>query len=92
MRHTANEHYVMSFFVTLILSISLIIGGFFCPPMGEIDGSVLTAIGILFLWPSLAFGNKALEAGKIVKIQKDDTLIEIGENNEVNEEMNDDLV
>ena len=41
------------FFICLVISIVLFIGGFFCPPMGQIDGSVLTAGGILFGFAAL---------------------------------------
>lgn len=74
-----QSHYVIAFFITLILSIGLIVGGFFVPPVGQIDGSVLTAAGILFLWPALAFGAKALSDGKTAKIIKGDTTIEVGD-------------
>lgn len=36
------------FYLCLAVSIGLIVGGFFVPPMGVIDGSVLTAVGELF--------------------------------------------
>lgn len=42
--------------VTAILtaiSIGLLVGGFFCPPMGVIDGSVLAAAGIMFAFSAL---------------------------------------
>lgn len=31
----------------MLVCVGLTIGGFFCPPMGMIDGSVLTAVGEL---------------------------------------------
>ncbi|MDD7630671.1 MAG: hypothetical protein SOY43_09050 [Parabacteroides sp.] len=40
-----------TFYITLITSILLIIGGFICPPMGIIDSSVLTAVGLLLASP-----------------------------------------
>ena len=43
-----------TFRVTLILSILLIVGGFVCPPMGVIDSSVLTAVGMLLAFAILA--------------------------------------
>lgn len=73
-----NKHYVIAFWTTLAVAIGLIIGGFFMPPQGEVDGSVLTSVGELFLWPALAFGAKALEDGKIAKISKGDTTVSIG--------------
>lgn len=33
--------------IVFIISLGLVIAGFFCPPIGIIDGSVLTAIGEL---------------------------------------------
>ena len=45
--------------VTLIIcffvSVGLIVGGFFTPPMGVVDGSVLTAVGELLLFPTLLY-------------------------------------
>lgn len=35
------------FWVAFMVSIGLIVGGFFVPPVGVIDGSVLTATGLL---------------------------------------------
>lgn len=75
-----HKHYIIAFWITLAIAIGLIVGGFFCPPQGEIDGSVLTSVGELFLWPALAFGGKALEEGKIAKISKGDTTVSIGDN------------
>ena len=37
-----------------ILSVCLIVGGFLGPPMGIIDGSVLTAVGLLIAFAALA--------------------------------------
>lgn len=34
-------------------SVGLLVGGFFSPPMGVIDGSVLMAAGILFAFAAL---------------------------------------
>ena len=55
----------------------LIVAGFLMPPRGEIDGSVLTAVGELLLFPSLAFGFRAIMAGMELHITKGDTHIEI---------------
>lgn len=77
-----HKHYVAAFWVTLAIAIGLIVGGFFCPPQGEVDGSILTSVGELFLWPALAFGAKALEDGKIAKISKGSTTISVGHEDE----------
>ena len=74
----------ITFAVCLIVSLSLIIGGFFVPPMGVIDGSVLTAVGELLLFPTLLYGYRAIELGYEVKIQHGETSVEI--HNKENEE------
>lgn len=53
-----------TFYITLIVSITLIVGGFVCPPMGVIDGSVLTAVGLLLLFVVVEKIPKAIRAGK----------------------------
>lgn len=79
---TARNQYFTAFWVTLVTSIGLIIGGWLTPPKSEIDGSFLEATGLLFLWPALAFGNKALEEGKKATIQRGDTTITLGDTDE----------
>ena len=67
----------MTFIVCFFVSVGLIIGGFFVPPMGVIDGSLLTAIGELLLFPTLLYAYRAIELGLKVKFQKGETSIEI---------------
>ena len=43
-----------TFYVSLILSILLLVGGFLSPPLGIIDSSVLSAVGLLFAFATLA--------------------------------------
>ena len=74
-----HKQYMIAFWVTLCISTALIVGGFFVPPLGSIDGSILTAVGEIFLWPALAFGAKALSEGKKAKFKKGDTTLEVGE-------------
>lgn len=62
------------------------IGGFFVPPMGIIDGSVLTAVGELLLFPTLLYGFRAVELGMKVKFQKGETSISIHKEEEEKEE------
>lgn len=73
-----RKHYYMAFFISLAISLGLLIGGFCCPPPGEISNSVLEATGIVFLWPSLAFAAKALEEGNKAKIKHNNTTITLG--------------
>ena len=35
------------FWIILVISFALIVAGFIAPPMGEIDNSVLVAVGML---------------------------------------------
>lgn len=73
----------ITFAVCFFVSVGLIIGGFFVPPMGVIDGSVLTAIGELLLFPTLLYAYRAIELGLSVKFQKGDTSIELSKHDEV---------
>lgn len=74
-----NKHYVIGFWVTLIISIGLMIGGALTPPLFIIDGSIFKAVGLLFLWPTLAFGAKAVEDGRVAKFNFGRSSIHIGE-------------
>ena len=65
------------FAVSLVVSVALIVAGFLVPPTGEIDGSVLTAVGELIIFPALAFGFRALEYGYDLKMTHGDTVIEV---------------
>lgn len=67
----------ITFTLCFFVSVGLIVGGFFVPPMGIIDGSVLTAVGELLLFPTLLYGYRAIELGLRVKFQKGDTSIEV---------------
>ena len=65
------------FYINLVVSILLIVGGFFCPPMGSIDGSVLTAVGLLLMFAVVEKIPEAIAAGKSVKISKGDASLEV---------------
>ena len=67
----------LTFMVCFFTSVGLIVGGFFVPPTGIIDGSVLTATGEMLLFPTLLYGFRAIELGLSVKFQKGETSIEI---------------
>lgn len=66
-----------TFVVCLVVSICLIVGGFFAPPRGVIDGSVLTSVGELLVFPTLIYGFRAIELGLSIKFQKGETSLEI---------------
>lgn len=75
--------FALSFFV----SVGLIVGGFFTPPQGVIDGSVLTATGELLAFPAVLYAFRAIELGYKVKFQKGDTSIEVHRKSESTESM-----
>ena len=58
------------FWICLIVSIGLIVAGFCVPPMGIIDGSVLTAVGILFGFASLAQIPVIIEVAGYVRMSQ----------------------
>lgn len=70
------------FYVCLIMAVLLFVGGFFCPPIGVIDGSVLTAAGILLGFAALGVAGQNLANGKDVIFHHGQTEITIGEDNE----------
>lgn len=72
----------LTFSICFFVSVGLIIGGFFVPPMGVIDGSVLTAVGELLLFPTLLYGFRAVELGMRVKFQKGETSVSIDKGGE----------
>ena len=74
------------FYLTFAISLMLIIGGFLLPPMGIIDGSVLTAVGELLMFGVLAQLPAIIDAaknGKNIKVTKGDFSAEVSssENN-----------
>lgn len=73
-----NKHYIIGFWITLGISIGLLVGGALTPPMFIIDGSIFKAVGLLFLWPTLAFGAKAVEDGRVAKLVLGNAHIQIG--------------
>lgn len=67
------------FYINLCISVALMVGGFFVPPKGVIDGSVLTGAGLLFAFTALACFTGAIEAGKDFKMSHGDTSVEINQ-------------
>ena len=64
-----------TFYVSLILSILLLVGGFLSPPLGIIDSSVLSAVGLLFAFATLALLPQMLAAiaqGRTFRLTKGD--------------------
>ena len=65
------------FYVNLAVSILLIIVGFIVPPTGVIDGSVLSAVGLLLMFATIDKIPEAIKAGRNIKLQKGDSSVEI---------------
>lgn len=79
-----NKHYIIAFWITLAISIGLMVGSAFVPPLFIIDSSIFKAVGELFLWPTLAFGAKAVEDGRVAKFHFGHSSIHIGEDKDNN--------
>ena len=73
------------FWICLICSIGLLVGGFFVPPMGQIDGSILTGCGLLFGWGVLAQIPRIIEVAGYAKISSGNTTIEISKEDDNDE-------
>ena len=76
----ANAFTMKIFYLTFAISLLLIIGGFLLPPMGIIDGSVLTAVGELLMFGVLAQLPDIIDAaknGKSIKVTKGDFTAEV---------------
>ena len=72
-----------TFYVSLILSILLLVGGFLSPPLGIIDSSVLSAVGLLFAFATLAQLPQLLAAiaqGRTFRLTKGDLTAEVTSN------------
>lgn len=78
MKNCIRNHYFVAFFSSLVISIGLLITSFFLPPQGQIHPSVLQGVAILFCYPALAFGAKALDDDKRVKISTKVGTITVG--------------
>ena len=64
------------FYLNLAVSIALIVAGFLIPPTGVIDGSVLTAVGLLLMFSVIEKIPDAIKAGRNIKLQKGDSSVE----------------
>lgn len=76
------------FYFNLAVSIALIVGGFILPPTGIIDGSVLTAVGLLLMFAVIAQIPSILDSvqkGKSIKLQKGDFSVEASGTEATNE-------
>ena len=75
-----------AFWVCLTITVGLFVAGFCVPPHGEIDGSILTAGGILFAFATLETVHVALRKGVDAKVKHGNTELTIGDINKETEE------
>lgn len=59
------------------LSVGLILGGFFSPPIGDISGNVLSAVGFLLMFRAVEKLPEAIRSAKNYTIRHDGTSIEV---------------
>ena len=69
----------ISFWVCLCTSLALIALGFLVPPVGDIHPSILTAVGELFGFATLAVVADAIKFGYDAKITHGNTTVQIGD-------------
>lgn len=65
------------FYINLVVNILLIVGGSLVPPVGVIDGSVLTAVSLLLMFSVIENIPEAIKVGRNIKLQKGDSSVEI---------------
>lgn len=68
--------------VLAVFSVILIIGSFFVPPTGIIDGTVLAAVGEIFGFAALFMTWEAIDRGIDTKITHGNTTIELNQDDE----------
>ena len=73
----------ITFAICFFVSVGLLVGGRFVPPLGVTVGSCLTAVGELLLFPTILYAYRAIELGLTVKFHKGDTSIEISKQQSV---------
>lgn len=70
-----------AFWVFGLVTLALGITGFFMPPKGAIDGSVLIFGGLMFAFATLYMVDRAIEKGLDAKVKHGETEVTIGDLN-----------
>ena len=65
------------FWICLVTSIALLVGGFLTPPTAIIDKSVIISVSELFAFAALGVGLEAVRLGRNLRISKGDLVAEI---------------
>ena len=80
-----NKYFIIAIIMALV-AIGLVIAGFLVPPLGVIDGSVLTAVGEIIFLVTIFFVWDCVTKGKIAKIKKGDLEASISDNDNLPDE------
>ena len=80
-----NKYFIIAIIMALV-AIGLVIAGFLVPPLGVIDGSVLTAVGEIVFLVTIFFVWDCVTKGKIAKIKKGDLEASISDNDNMPDE------
>lgn len=78
-----DKSWKITFYLSQIVSIFLIVVSFFIPPAGVIDSSVYGAIGELFCFPALYSFYNIIMSGKKATMQHGNTSITVNNETEV---------
>ena len=79
MKRTTNYTNKIAGWIYSAFTVALLIGGFFAPPLGIIDNSVLTACGILFGFAALDKMPELIKKGQSAEVvTKNGTRIAVG--------------
>lgn len=76
----------LAFWVCLTFSITLLTASFILPPSGQIDPSVIGAVGELFGFATLAVVIKAIGKGSDITLQKGDVNVTLNNPDKGDEE------
>lgn len=68
----------VAFWICLIVSIGLMVGGAIVPPPFVVDASIFKCVGWLFGFAALGLMPDVLALGKTAKIQRGNTVFTIG--------------
>ena len=73
-----NRFSKATFLLCLIVSVGMMVGGFFVPPLGVIDGSIITGVGELLAFAALAMVPSVISSAKSTKVTtRSGTTIEV---------------
>ena len=73
-----NRFSKATFLLCLIVSVGMMVGGFFVPPLGLIDGSIITGVGELLAFAALAMVPSVISSAKSTKVTtRSGTTIEV---------------